>query len=117
MARRLRNTRVAPGRWFAAVLVTSAFSTQIPAQPEKGAVRAFAPETVIEGKPRDRGHAYGAQFRDAIRDFLAKEIDAAFTGKPSTKEQMLSYAAACGKVVRAECPLGADEIQGIADVA
>jgi hypothetical protein len=117
MARRLRNTRFAPGPWFAAVLVTSAFSTQAPAQPEKGAVRAFAPATVLEGKPRDRGHAYGAQFRDAIRDFLAKEIDAAFTGKPSTKEQLLRYAAACGNVVRAECPLVADEFQGIADGA
>jgi hypothetical protein len=117
MARRLRRTGFAPGPWFAAVLVTSAFSTQAPAQPEKGAVREFAPAAVIEGKPRDRGHAYGAQFRDAIRDFLAKEIDAAFIGKPSTKEQMLQYAAACGKVVRAECPLVADEFQGIADGA
>ena len=105
MARRLRRPGFAPGPWFAAVLVTSAFSTQAPAQPEKGAVRAFPPATVIEGKPRDRGRAYGAQFRDAIRDFLAKEIDAAFTGKPSTKEQMLRYAAACGEVVSAECPL------------
>jgi isopenicillin-N N-acyltransferase-like protein len=117
MARRLRNTRFAPGPWFAAVLVTSAFSSQAPAQPEKGAVRAFAPATVIEGGPRDRGHAYGAQLRDAIRDFLANEIDAAFVGKPPTKEQMLRYAAACGKVVRAECPLVADEFQGIADGA
>src|SRR5262249_43799607 len=117
MARRLRRTGFALGPLFAALLVMSAFSPQAPAQPEQGAVRAFAPATVIEGKPRDRGHAYGAQFRDAIRDFLAKEIDAAFIGKPSTKEQMLRYAAACGKVVRAECPLVADEFQGIADGA
>jgi isopenicillin-N N-acyltransferase-like protein len=87
------------------------------AQSEKGAVRPFAPATVIEGKPQDRGRAYGARFREAIRDFLAKEIDAAFVGKPSTKEQMRQYAAACGKVVRAECPLVADELQGIADGA
>jgi isopenicillin-N N-acyltransferase-like protein len=99
------------------VLVTSTFSAQAVAQPEKDAVREFAPATVIEGKPQDRGRAYGKQFRDAIRDFLAKEIDAAFIGKPSTKEQMLQYAAACGKVVRAECPLVADEFQGIADGA
>src|SRR5262245_30660666 len=117
MARRLRRTCFPPGPWFAAVLVTSAFSAQAPAQPEKGAVRAFAPATVIEGKPRSRGRAYGARFRDAIRDVLAKEVDAAFTDTPPTKEQMLRYAAACRKVVRAECPLVADEFQGIADGA
>src|SRR5262245_58613370 len=117
MARRFRRTGIRPGPWFAAVLVTIAFFTHAPAQPEKGSVPAFAPATVIEGKPRDRGRADGTQFRDAIRDFLAKEIDAAFIGKPSTKQQMLQYAAACGKVVRVECPLVADEFQGIADGA
>jgi hypothetical protein len=117
MARRLPRTGFPPGPWFAAVLLTSAFSTQAPAQPEKDAVREFAPATVIDGKPQDRGRAYGTQFRDAIRDFLTQEIDAAFVGKPSTKEQLLHYATACGKVVRAECPLVADEFQGIADGA
>src|SRR5262249_60338691 len=64
-----------------------------------------------------RGRAYGNRFREAIRDFLQKEIDAAFVGRPSTKEQMLRYASACGQVVRAECPLVAEESQGIADGA
>src|SRR5262245_22007051 len=117
MARRFLSSGLAPGPWFTAVLVTSAFSPQATAQPKKNAVREFAPATGIEAKPQERGHSYGTQFRDAIRDFLDKEIDAAFIDKPSTKEQMLQYAAACGKVVRAECPLVADEFQGVADGA
>src|SRR5262245_11096334 len=104
-------------RRFAALLVTTAFVAPAPAQPAKSAVPGFVPATVLEGRPRDRGRAYGTQFRDAIRGFLDREIDAAFVGKPSTKEQMLQYAAACGKVVRAECPLIADEFEGIADGA
>ena len=65
--------------------------------------------------PRDCGRAYGKLFRDGIRSFLEKEIFNAFLDKPSSKEQLLDYAAACGKVLRAECPLIADEFQGIAD--
>lgn len=117
MARPLLRTGIPARSWFAAALVMSLFAALLPAQLEKEAVRPFSPATVIEGKPHDRGRAYGVQFREAIREFLAKEIDAAFIGKPSTKEQMLQYAAACGKVVRAECPLVADEFQGIADGA
>jgi hypothetical protein len=111
------RTNLALGRLFVAVLLTSSFSAQAPAQPETDAVREFAPASVFEGKARDRGHAYGKQFRDAIRDFLQTEVDAAFIGQPSTKEQMLRYASACGKVVRDECPLIAEEFQGIADGA
>jgi hypothetical protein len=97
--------------------LASALSARAPAQPEKDAEDEFAPANVFEGKPKDRGHAYGKQFREAIRDFLRKEIDAAFVGRPSTKAQMLRYAAACGQVVRAECPLIAEEFQGIAEGA
>jgi isopenicillin-N N-acyltransferase-like protein len=100
-----------------AVFWASALFAQAPAQPEKEAEGEFAPASVFEGKPKDRGYAYGKQFREAIRDFLRKEIDAAFVGRPSTKEQMLRYAAACGQVVRAECPLIAEEFQGIAEGA
>jgi isopenicillin-N N-acyltransferase-like protein len=117
MPRHLRTTGFPPGFWFAAVFVTSAVAALATAQPKQEAVRAFAPATVIEGTPQDRGRAYGARFREAIRDFLTNEIEASFVGKPATKEQMLQYAAACGKVVRAECPLVADEFQGIADGA
>ena len=68
MAQRLRRTGLPLGPWFVAIFLASAFLTQAPAQPEKDAVREFAPASVIEGKPRERGHAYGTQFHDAIRD-------------------------------------------------
>jgi hypothetical protein len=99
-----------------AVVAPMLFPSFAPAQP-KETVREFEPASVLEGNPRERGRVYGKQLRDAIRDFLQKEIDAAFAGKPSTKEQMLGYAAACAKVVRAECPMVAEEFQGIADGA
>lgn len=117
MLRPLRRTGLAAGRWIAAVIVASALSAQAAAEGTEEALREFPPAAVILGTPRDRGLTYGALFRDAIHDFLAKEIYAAFVGKPSTKEQMLHYARACGQVVRAECPLVAEEFQGIADGA
>jgi isopenicillin-N N-acyltransferase-like protein len=81
------------------------------------ATREFPSATVITGTPKDRGLAYGKEFREAIRDFLDKEIFTPFVGKPASKEQMLRYAEACGKVVRDECPMIAEEFQGIADGA
>lgn len=117
MTRDRRRTILALGSLFVPVLLASAVFSQAPAQRETEAVREFAPASAVEGNPRERGHAYGTQFREAIRDFLQKEIDAAFVGRPSTKEQMLRYASACGEVVRSECPMVAEEFQGIADGA
>jgi hypothetical protein len=108
---------VAIGRLFFAVFLGCAFSAPTSGQPGKDAVAEFAPASVFDGKPKDRGRAYGKQFREAIHEFLRKEIYEVFVGKPTTKEQMLGYAAACGKVVRAECPLVAEELEGIADGA
>jgi len=71
----------------------------------------------IEGNARERGMAYGKRFQEGIRSFLATEIDAAFIGKPASREQLRHYAAACGQVVREECPLIAEEFAGIADGA
>lgn len=84
---------------------------------EPGGTMAFPPATRIEGSPHERGHAYGVAQRAAIREFLDREIYAAFIGKPSSKQQLLEYAAACGAVVRAECPQVAAEFQGIAEGA
>jgi hypothetical protein len=117
MTQRRQSISLALGRLFFAALMASDFSTQAPLKADEGAVREFVPAIVVEGKPRDRGHAYGKQFREAIRDFLHTEIDAAFVGRPFTKEQMLHFASACGEVVRAECPLVAEEFQGIAEGA
>jgi hypothetical protein len=104
------------GRGLASValLLAIVFSPPARAQTPDDANAKFPPATVIEGNPKNRGHAYGATFREAIRDFLDKEIYAPFVGKPSTKDQMLDYAAACGKIVRDQCPTIAEEFQGIA---
>jgi len=84
---------------------------------DQPSVTPFPAATLIEGKPRERGRAYGAVYREAIRDFLQNEIYSAFIGKPSSKEQLLEYAAACSKVVLEECPKVAEEFQGIAEGA
>jgi hypothetical protein len=104
-------------RLFVVVLFASVTSTRLSAQSKDEAVPAFGPGAVIEGKAKERGIAYGKQFRTEIKEFLDKEIYAAFVGRPSTKEQMLQYASACAKVVRAECPLVVEEFEGIADGA
>jgi hypothetical protein len=73
------------------------------------------PLTEIRGKPRDRGRQYGRLFRDQIDGFINREIHKAFDGKPSSKEQMLRYAEACGKEVRRYTPLIHDELEGLAE--
>jgi hypothetical protein len=99
------------------VLVFFAASLRAMAASPDDSTREFPAATVIDGTAKDRGRAYGSQFRGAIHDFLNTEIYAAFVGKPATKEQILGYGAACGKLVRAELPLIAEEFQGIAEGA
>jgi hypothetical protein len=77
----------------------------------------FSPAFVVSGTARERGVAYGKHFKDGIRAFLEQEIYAALVGKPATKEEMLKFAAACGKVTREVCPMVAEEIEGIAEGA
>lgn len=109
--------RIRLARLFVVLLLASAISTGASAQSKEDTVREFAPASVVEGTPKERGHLYGKQYNEAIREFLHKEILTAFVGKPASKEQMLHYAAACAEVVRGECPLVAEEFQGIADGA
>jgi hypothetical protein len=73
------------------------------------------PLTVISGKPRERGQAYGAAFKDAIRAFLDREIYRSFDGRPNAKESLLRYAGACGKAVKAYSPLVLEEMEGMAE--
>jgi isopenicillin-N N-acyltransferase like protein len=76
----------------------------------------FKPIVVISGKnARERGIAYGKQFKSEIKDFLNGEIYEPFIGKPSSKQELIAYGAECGKVVREVCPIIADEIAGIAE--
>ena len=71
----------------------------------------------IAGEPHERGAAYGRQFRDEIQQFLQREIRRPFIGQPASETDMLQFAAACGQVVRDECPLVAEEYAGIAEGA
>jgi hypothetical protein len=75
------------------------------------------PLAVISGKPRERGLLYGRTYREDVRQFLDKEIYGAFVQKPSPKDDMLRYAAACGKVVKEACPEVYDEMEGLAEGA
>jgi hypothetical protein len=79
--------------------------------------QSFPPAVVIEGTPHERGAAYGRSFRDGVQHFLNQEIYEAFVGNPSSKEELLAYAAACGAVMREYCPLVAEEFAGIAEGA
>jgi len=70
---------------------------------------------VIAGKPRERGRQYGQLLKDGIAAFLDKEIYKPFIQKPAPKDELLRYAAACGKVVREVCPIVYDELEGTAE--
>lgn len=80
-------------------------------------VREFPAAARIEGSAKERGLTYGKLYREEIRDFLQQEILDAFVDKPASKEDLLKYAAACGEVVRRECPIVAEEFQAIAEGA
>jgi hypothetical protein len=72
---------------------------------------------VFAGSPRERGRAYGKQFASAIDEFLQREVYKAFTDRPSSKDAMLRYAAACGAEVKKLSPALAEEVEGIAEGA
>jgi hypothetical protein len=79
---------------------------------------ARAPEhtlTVISGKPRERGRQYGANFRDGIRSFLDRELFTTYGGRPNPRENMLRYAAACGKMIQEYSPIIHEEMEGMAE--
>ena len=73
--------------------------------------------TVIRGNARERGRAYGGRFKDAIAGFFDCEIFRAFTGNPSSREDMLRYAAACAARIKAFAPEVMDELEGMAEGA
>src|SRR5262245_31513002 len=73
----------------------------------------FQDAHVISGTARERGRSYGRQFADGIHEFLDREILTAFVGKPSMKEEMDRYAGGCWKVIQSECPIIADELEGM----
>src|SRR5690242_7585173 len=77
----------------------------------------FAPAFVTTGSAHERGVAYGKQYRNAIREFLDQEVYTPFINHPSSKEDMLRYAADCAKVAREVCPMVVAECEGMAEGA
>src|SRR5262245_37330777 len=78
-------------------------------------VSPFGDAVVIAGSPRDRGRRYGQRFEGGIRAFLEREIYRAFDASVAKKDDLLRYSAACFRVIRAECPTIADELEGMAE--
>jgi hypothetical protein len=73
--------------------------------------------TVISGKPRDRGRAYGAKFKDGIHAFLENEIYRTYVDTPNPRERMLRFAGECGKAIREYSPTIMEEMEGMAEGA
>jgi len=96
------------------------------------------PLTTISGTPRERGRQYGRAFRDPIRSFLDTEIYQTFTRvssdssaafsdagvygeiyvppkKPPTRDDLLRFAGACAKEIRAYSPTIHEELEGMAE--
>jgi hypothetical protein len=74
----------------------------------------LATAITIAGAPRERGLAYGKQLKKEIHAFLQQEIYTPFNNKPATRDDMLRYAAACAKEIRAYSPVIHEELEGIA---
>ena len=71
--------------------------------------------TVISGRPRDRGKQYGSKFKEAIRDFLDKEIYKPFAKDEAQKKRLLQYAGQCIKEIKKYSPSLLDELEGMAE--
>jgi hypothetical protein len=80
-----------------------------------GEVKPFGDAVVVAGGARERGRMYGRLFAVGIREFLEREVYRPFEGAVAKKDELLRYAAACFGVVRAECPVIADELEGMAE--
>jgi isopenicillin-N N-acyltransferase-like protein len=72
--------------------------------------------TTITGKPRDRGKQYGQKFKETIQSFRDKEVYC-FAVNPPSRDDLLRYAGACAKEIKAYCPAILDELEGIAEGA
>src|SRR5262245_6694607 len=72
--------------------------------------------TVISGKPRERGRQYGDRYKADIRAMIDREIFKRLV-KPgqTTRDDMLHYADACAKEIKAFAPVTHDEMEGMAE--
>jgi hypothetical protein len=97
-----------------AALAGSYLALGAPQSPDR-ALGAIPPLATVSGRPRERGREYGRRFRDGIAAFLEREIYGAFLDRPSPRDELLAYAAACGGVIRFVCPIIHDELEGVAE--
>lgn len=78
-------------------------------------VEPFGKAIGITGSARERGRQYGRLFADGIKEFLDREIFNAIISDRWPKDDALRYAEACWKVIQSECPVIADELEGMAE--
>jgi isopenicillin-N N-acyltransferase-like protein len=100
--------------WTVVLLALSSWTVATHAEDALRAVAPFTEATIIEGTARERGEAYGRTFSEAIREFYASEIQQPFVGHPASQQELLDYAAQCAEIIREECPMIAEELNGIA---
>lgn len=100
--------------WAAVLIAMSSWSIGAIADDPPSTVAPFPEAIVITGTARERGEAYGRRFSAAIREFYAAEIQKPFIGRPASQPELLDYASQCAQVVREECPMIAEELDGIA---
>ena len=81
------------------------------------ALDEFPPVQVFAGTPRERGLAYGREFKDGINQFLEKEIYGAFIAPKRSKDTVRRYAAACGREIAGYSPEIHAELEGVAEGA
>lgn len=100
--------------WTVVLLALSSWTVATHADDALQAVAPFSEATVIQGTARERGEDYGRKFSQAIREFYASEIQQPFVGHPASQQELLDYSAQCAEIIREECPMIAEELNGIA---
>jgi hypothetical protein len=100
---------------LACVLAGAGFGSMLRAGESAWDADAVPELVTIAGNAAQRGRTYGSTFRDAIRSFYSREIEAVFSDHPNPKSNLLKYASACGRVIAETCPTLSAEIDGVAE--
>ena len=103
----LKQTALTAGAAYAPMLVLAADESPRTVKPFDAAI-------VISGSARERGRQYGQLFAEGIKEFFDREILNAIIKDRWSKDDALRYAGACWKIIQSECPVIADEMEGMA---
>jgi isopenicillin-N N-acyltransferase-like protein len=87
------------------------------AQRDAVGIHQLPPLETFGGKPRERGLTYGKKYRDAIQEFLNKELYSAFHNGPASKDDLLRYAGDCAHSVKTYSRPLHEELEGVAEGA